>query len=60
MPKALCLLGMMVAILIAILFIADLAAGVPFQKASILMDIALIVCALMLGAISWFTFKEQA
>jgi len=62
MPKALCLSGMVVAILIAILFLFDLAAPAslaPFRKANILMDIAMIVCAGMLGAISWFTFREQ-
>jgi hypothetical protein len=62
MPKALCWSGMVVAILIAILFLFDLAAPssiAPFRKASLLMDIALIICAVMLGAISWFTFREQ-
>jgi len=53
---------MVVAILIAILFLFDLAAPAslaPFRKDNILMDIAMIVCAGMLGAISWFTFREQ-
>lgn len=62
MPKALCLSGLAVAILIAILFIADLAAPAtvaPFRKASMLMDIAMIVCAIMLGVASWLTFREQ-
>lgn len=62
MPKALCLLGMMVAILVAILFLFDLAAPqgmAPFRKASVMMDIGLIVSAAMLGTISWLTFKEQ-
>ena len=62
MPKALCLSGMVVAILIAILFLFDLVAPpslAPFRNASPLMDIALIICAIMLGAISWFTFREQ-
>ena len=62
MPKALCLSGMVVAILIAILFLFDLAAPssiAPFRKARPWMDVALIVCAIMLGSISWFTFREQ-
>ena len=63
MPKALCLSGMVVAILIAILFLFDLVAPsslAPFRKASILMDVALLICAVMLGIISWMTFREQA
>lgn len=62
MPKALCLSGMVVAILIAILFLFDLAAPTsmaPFRKANIVMDIAMILSALTLGVISWFTFREQ-
>jgi hypothetical protein len=62
MPKALCMSGMAVAILIAILFIFDLAAPVsmaPFRKASILMDVAMLVCAALLGVASWLTFREQ-
>jgi hypothetical protein len=62
MPKALCMSGMAVAILIAILFIFDLAAPTgmaPFRKASILMDVAMLVCAALLGVASWLTFREQ-
>jgi hypothetical protein len=62
MPKALCMSGMAVAILIAILFIFDLVAPItmaPFRKASILMDVCMLVCAVMLGVASWLTFREQ-
>jgi hypothetical protein len=62
MPKALCMSGMAVAILIAILFIFDLVAPVtmaPFRRASILMDVCMLVCAAMLGVASWLTFREQ-
>lgn len=60
MPKALCIAGMVVAVLVAILFILDLALpSVMFRRASILMDIAMIVCAIVLGVVSWLTFKEQ-
>jgi hypothetical protein len=62
MPKALCMSGMVVAILLLILFAFDLAAPAsvaPFRKASILMDVCMIVCAIMLGAASWMTFREQ-
>jgi hypothetical protein len=62
MPKALCMSGMVVAILIALIFVFDLAAPssiAPFRKANIVMDIAMILCAVTLGVISWFTFREQ-
>lgn len=62
MPKALCMSGMAVAILIAILFIFDLAAPAtmaPFRKASILMDVCMLLCAALLGLASWMTFREQ-
>jgi hypothetical protein len=62
MPKALCMSGLVVAGLVIILFGADLAAPgsmAPFRKASILMDVALIASAVLLGLISWFTLREQ-
>lgn len=59
MPKALCLAGMVVAILIAILFTVDLAAGIPFRRAIVVMDVSLIVAAALLGLASWMTFREQ-
>jgi hypothetical protein len=58
MPKALTVTGMVVAGLIALLFTLDLALAVPFYKASPLMDICLILCALILGYLSWSTFRE--
>lgn len=60
MPKALCIAGMVVALLVGLLFLLDLVLGIPFSKASIVMDIALVVSAVILGAISWLTFREQA
>ena len=62
MPKALCMAGMAVAILIAILFVFDLVAPItmaPFRRASWLMDVSMLVCALLLGVASWLTFREQ-
>jgi hypothetical protein len=60
MAKALCMTGLVVAGLVAILFAADLVAGFPFGKASIFMDVSLLVCAIVLGLISWMTLREQA
>ncbi|NUQ62629.1 MAG: hypothetical protein HUU20_09080 [Pirellulales bacterium] len=59
MPKALCILGMVIALLLLILFGLDLALGIPFSKASSAMDIGLIVAAAILGYLSWATFREQ-
>jgi hypothetical protein len=62
MPKALCMSGMAVAILIAILFIFDLVAPpamAPFRRASIPMDVGMLICAAILGVASWLTFREQ-
>ena len=60
MAKALCMTGLVVSGLVAILFAADLVAGWPFRGASLVMDISLLVCSLLLGLISWMTLREQA
>ena len=60
MAKALCMTGLVVSGLIAILFAADLIARVPFGRATPVMDISMLVCAILLGLISWMTFREQA
>jgi len=59
MPKALCMSGLVVAGLVIILFAADLAVGVPFKRASMMMDVSLLCCAALLGLLSWFTLREQ-
>lgn len=59
MPKALSMSGMVVAALILILFVLDLAIGIPFARAAMIMDIVFVICALALGYLSWVTFKEQ-
>ena len=58
MPKALAISGMIVACLILLVFGADLAVGFPFQKASIQMDILFVICAAMLGYMSWSSFRD--
>ena len=58
MAKGLTIVSIVVAILLLALFGLDLAIGVPFRKASILMDIAFVISALGLGIISWTTFRE--
>jgi hypothetical protein len=59
MPKALCITGMVVAILVLILFLVDLAIGIPFKRASTTLDIVFIISALALAYMSWTTLKEQ-
>lgn len=66
MPKALCLISLVVAALLFILFAADFGmsmAGMddvaPFQGASMMMDIAFLILSIILGVLSWLTFREQ-
>jgi hypothetical protein len=59
MPKALAVSGMVVAALLVLMFGLDLAVRVPFDRASQSMDIAFLICAAMLGYMSWSTFREQ-
>jgi hypothetical protein len=63
MPKALCITGMVVSILVLILFLADLALPqsiAPFKKASWMLDVTFVLCAAILAYMSWSTLKEQA
>ena len=59
MPKVLCLTGMVIAILILVLFLLDLAVAFPFRRSSMMMDISFVFCAVGLGYISWSTLREQ-
>ena len=59
MQRALCMVGMAVAIILVILFLLDLIVGIPFRQASFLMDILMLICAAGLGYVSWATFQEQ-
>jgi hypothetical protein len=58
MPKALSISGLAVASCLLLLFGLDLALGFPFGKASMPMDVGFVVCALILGYMSWSTFRE--
>jgi hypothetical protein len=61
MPKALCIFGTVIAVLLLLVFALDLTIGIPFggPSVSMLMDIGFIVCAIALGYISWMTLREQ-
>lgn len=59
MPKALCLVGSVVAVLLLLVFGLDLAFRFPFNRASLTMDVGILLCSLALGYMSWTTLKEQ-
>lgn len=59
MSKTMPLTGMIVAGLIGILFLADLAAGFPFRRVSLALDIGFVVASLVLAYLSW-TLLEKA
>jgi len=60
MPKALCIIGLVVAGLFLLLFGLDLTIGYPFNGSNkFLMDIPMVFCSLALGFMSWTTFREQ-
>jgi hypothetical protein len=67
MPKALCITGMAISVLLAILFLADLVGGkffpaiAPFGGASYksLMGVWFLLCAAALAYLSWATLREQ-
>ena len=59
MAKAFSVFGMVVSIIFLLVFSLDLALGMPFGGASMIADIGFIVCALMLGYMSWSTYREQ-
>lgn len=65
MPKALCISGMVIAVLVFILFSSDFVLQLvndqiaPFKGAAPMMDIVFILCSVALAFLSWKTFREQ-
>ena len=59
MPKALCLVGTVVAVLLLLVFGLDLAVAFPFHRVSPTMDVGSLLCSIILGYTSWTTLKEQ-
>jgi hypothetical protein len=59
MPKALCVVGTVVAAVLLLIFGADLAIAIPFGRVSVLTDISFVICAGVLGFLSWLTLQEQ-
>ncbi len=65
MPKILCLTGLVVSGLIALIFLMDLVFGLlgmssfaPFKLTSPLLDAVLLVSSVVLGILSWTSFRE--
>lgn len=58
MSKAMTIVGMVVAGLVGLVFVLDLAVGIPFSKASLLMDVGGMIAALLLGYLSWDAMKD--
>ncbi len=66
MQKVLCYFSLTISVIVLALFLADLILGMagmveiaPFKYASMVMDIVFVVCALVLGTLSFFTLREQ-
>ena len=59
MPKIMTIIGIILSALMVLVFGIDLALGIPFLKASMMMDITFIVCGGLLGYLSWATMREQ-
>ncbi len=53
MSKLMPLVGMVLAGLIGILFLADLAAGFPFGRVSVPADVGFVVASAITGYLSW-------
>ena len=66
MPKALCLISLVVSILLVVLFLADMVLGLagqvsiaPLKYASPLMDITFVILGGIMIFMSWTTYREQ-
>lgn len=58
MPKALCLIGMVLSILVLLIFLIDMIMGV-FKLSNTPMSIIFIVASAAIAVLSFTTFREQ-
>jgi hypothetical protein len=58
MSKALTIVGMVVAGLVGLVFLLDLAVSFPFDRASVVMDVGALVAAGLLGYLSWDAMRD--
>ena len=59
MAKAMSIAGMIVAGLIALIFVADLAVKIPFGRVGTVTDVGFLVSALILAYLSWNAFRDS-
>lgn len=59
MAKAMSIAGMIVAGLLALVFIADLAVGIPFSRVGTVTDIGFLLSAVILAYLSWNSFRDS-
>ena len=59
MPKALCIASLVVCSIVLLLFLLNLVAKIPFGGDMMLMNIAMIIGAGIVGAFSVLTFLES-
>ncbi len=59
MSKFLCIFSAAISTLLFLVFLLDVAAGIPFKKANPLFDIVFIVCTLGVAALSVVSFLKQ-
>lgn len=59
MSKVMCLFSTVVSALLFLVFVLDIAAGVPFKKANTLMDIIFIICSAGVIALSILCLRKQ-
>jgi len=57
--KLLPLTGMVVSGLVGILFLADLAAGFPFRRVSVGLDVGFVIASLILAYLSWSVVEKS-
>ncbi len=58
MPKALTISAMVIAALLFLLFGLDLAVGIPFGQASVMMDAGVLFSSALLGYMGWSVYRE--
>lgn len=58
MVKGLTIAAMAVAVLMLLLFLMDLALGIPFRRAVPIMDIAFVLSSIGLGYASWNAYRD--
>ncbi len=58
MSKAMTIVGMVVAGVVGLAFLLDLAVGIPFDGANWVMDVGALMAAAILGYLSWDALRD--